>query len=1173
MPGKSFVHLHVHSTYSLLDGACRISDLVETTRRLGMTSLALTDHGNMHGALEFYWTCEKEGIQPIIGCEVYFTRGHRTQRGKNGDSDRENYHIVLLAKDLQGYRNLLKLVSIGHLEGFYYRPRVDWEVLEQYREGLIATSACMQGEVASLVLRDRYEEAKQTATRYARLFGEEHFYLEVQPNGLPEQRKINRAYREMSDELGIPLVASSDVHYLTDADADTQDILIRIGTRKTLEEESKIGGRTKEFYLKSPEKMRAQLPDFPDAVENTVAIARRCNLELNYDGSKLHMPVFQIPSQYEDSEAYLRHLVYEGAEERYDEVTDDIRERIERELNVIIGQDFTCYFLIVWDFMRFALEQKISVGPGRGSAAGSVVAYCLRITDIDPLKHGLLFERFLNPERISPPDIDIDFSDLRRDEVIRYVQDKYGHNHVAQIATFGTIKAKNAIRDVGRVMGIPPSECDKICKQVPEELNIRLDAALEKSPELRQIRDQDERHRALFDRAMSIEGMVRQTSTHAAGIIIAPGDLTDYTPLMRGANKEKDICTQYSMKSLEKIGLLKMDFLGLKNLSIIDRCLELIRETRGEEIDIAQVPLDDFQTYELLGRAKTNGVFQLESTGMKDILKKLGPTRFSDLVAILALYRPGPLGSGMVDDFIKRKHGQQKISYDHPDLEPILKETYGTILYQEQVMKIASTIAGFTLGQADIMRRAMGKKDVKLLNDLKANFLKGAAERNVSTDTAAKLWDLIHHFAGYGFNKSHSAAYAIITYRTAWLKAHYPKEFLAALMTADMGNANQIVKYMKDCKEMAIEVLPPDINQSGETFTISPAGIRFGLAAIKNVGTSAVRSIIKEREMNGVYRSLEDFCSRAELGVLTKGLVESLVRVGAFDAFGHTRNTLLMALPTIMERAQGTARDRAVGQFSLFGDVEELGLNEEEELEKYPELPDDEISRYEKNLLGNYITRNPLAEFEKELSLFSTMTAEQLRDESVSLDDVRIAGIVVSVKRKNIKNSNERIAILGVEDLTGVVEVAVMPSLLESKGYLIEEEQKVVVSGRGERRGDQISIRAATICTFEEAWNQYIGRVHIRMHASGMDDHRLRSLGEILLQQPGRIPVTLHITVPQLGVVVYEVGSECCVTPGRDLQESVELLLEEDSVWFTKTNGGVNGNGGNRRNYWNYQRG
>ncbi|HQO36744.1 MAG TPA: DNA polymerase III subunit alpha, partial [bacterium] len=663
------------------------------------------------------------------------------------------------------------------------------------------------------------------------------------------------------------------------------------------------------------------------------------------------------------------------------------------------------------------------------------MAYCLRITDIDPLEHVLLFERFLNPDRISPPDIDIDFSDLRRDEVIRYVQNKYGHDHVAQIATFGTIGAKNAIRDVGRAMGIPPSECDRICKLVPEQLGISLEESLKASPELRQLRDQEPRYRELFERARSIEGMVRQTSTHAAGVIIAPAELTEYTPLMRGANKEEDICTQYSMKSIEKIGLLKMDFLGLKNLSIIDRCLQLIRETRGEEIHIARIPLDDYQTYELLGRAKTNGVFQLESTGMKDILKKLKPTQFSDLVAILALYRPGPLGSGMVDDFIKRKHGQQKITYDHPLLEPILRETYGTILYQEQVMRIASAIAGFTLGQADIMRRAMGKKDEGLLDQQKALFLEGAVNKRVATETATRLWDLIHHFAGYGFNKSHSAAYAIITYQTAWLKAHYPKEFLAALMTADMGNTTQINKYRQDSKEMAIEILPPDINQSGEDFSITSAGIRFGLAAIKNVGAGAVKCMIQERERKGPYRSLEDFCIRAEPGAVNRGLMESMIRAGAFDSLGHTRNTLLTALPDVLERAQGEARDRAVGQISLFGDIDEEETREEE-LKELPELPGDELLRYEKLLLGNYITGHPLAEYERELNLFSTVNAEQLSDENASLDSVRVAGIIVEIKRRTAKASGDRFAILTLEDLTGTVEVAVMPKVLEAKGHL-----------------------------------------------------------------------------------------------------------------------------------------
>ncbi len=1160
MSESRYVHLHVHSEYSLLDGACRIKELVKKAKELGMSHLALTDHGVMHGALEFYQKAEAEGIHPIIGVEAYVAPGSRFDKKGGGDygiddlNDRTNFHLILLAKNMEGYQNLMHLCSLAQLEGFYYKPRIDREILREYSTGLIGMSACLKGEVPFYLLEDKYERAKELALEYAQIFGEGNFYLEVQSNGLTEQDKVNHALRELSKDTSIPLVASTDVHYLLPEHASTQDCLICIGTKKTLTDTKRLKINTKELYLKSGATMEKQMPDFRDAIENSWNVAEQCQLELTFDSTKLRMPQYDIPEEEASHVDYLRKLVYEGAKERYGEVTQEIEERIEKELEVIIGSDFTGYFLIVWDYMKFARQAKISIGPGRGSAAGSVVAYCLHITDIDPLQHGLLFERFLNPDRISPPDIDTDFSDKRRDEVIRYCQDKYGSDKVAQIATFGTIKAKNAIRDIARVMGLPAVEGDRIAKLIPEGLGVTLEGALDDVPELKRIRDQDATHQELFRHALAVEGMVRQSSTHAAGIIIAPDTLWKFTPLMRGANKEEDVSTQYSMKYLESIGLLKMDFLGLKNLSIIDGALEIIHKRYDPGLDITQVPLDDEKTYQLLGQGRTNGVFQLESTGMKEILRKMQPSVFSDIIALLALYRPGPLGSGMVDDFIKRKRGEAEITYDHPLLEPILKETYGIILYQEQVMKIANVIGGFSLGQADIMRRAMGKKKEDLLIKMQEDFYNGAQEKGVDRKIAERLWSLIFKFAGYGFNKSHSAAYAVITYRTAYLKAHYPDAFLASLLTTDMNDTNKLVKYIDESEDYGIQVLPPDLNQSDEVFTVTDEGIRFGLAAIKSVGTNAVRCLIKEREKKGNYKSLFDLCERSETKLLNKSLIEGLIRSGALDSFGHHRSTLLAAYPSAIERAQGILKDRAIGQASLFGDLEEDDEDaQEERLEELEELDQAEILQFEKKLLGIYITGHPLSEMQTELRIFARDQAGELVERE-ELGRVRLAGIVTEVKKKKIK-SGDRMATFMLEDMSGTIEVAVMPNLLEQKEDLLKEESILIVDGQASQRGDTVSVRADSLMTLEEGWSQFVREVHISFPSPSLNDDRLYQFKGRLLESPGQIPVILHVQMPDVGIIDYQLDPNYKIQPSKELKLALEDIFSEGTVFFKSVNG------------------
>ncbi len=1158
MSVSNFTHLHVHSEYSLLDGACRLNDLIQQAKNYEMSHLALTDHGVMHGSLEFYQKARKEGIQPIVGVEAYVAAGSRFNKSGGKETsiddrnDRSNFHLVLLAKNETGYKNLMYLTSVAQLEGFYYKPRIDHDVLAEYSEGIIGLSACLKGEIPTLLLDNNYEEAKVLTEKYSRIFGEGNFFLEVQGNGIDLQNIVNQGMRSLSDDLSIPLVATADVHYLKPEDASTQDCLICIGTKKNLNDPTRLKISTQELYFKSGQIIAEQMPDYVDAVENTALVAEQCQLELNYDGSKLIMPNYEIPEDAGTYEDYLRKLVYDGAKERYGEVTQEVKDRIERELDIIIGSDFTGYFLIVWDYMNFARKQGISVGPGRGSAAGSVVAFCLYITDIDPLKHGLLFERFLNPERISPPDIDTDFSDKRRDEVIRYVQEKYGSDRVAQIATFGTIGAKNAVRDVARVLGLPAVEGDRIAKLIPDGLGVTLQQALDDVPELRRIRDQDAVHQELFRHALKIEGMARNTSTHAAGVIIAPDDLRLFTPLMRGADKENDISTQYEMKILESIGLLKMDFLGLKNLSVIDGAIESIHERHDPNFDITNVTLDDPKTYELLCKAKTNGVFQLESTGMKEILRKLGPETFSDIIALLALYRPGPLGSGMVEDFIKRKHGEAQIVYDHPSLEPILKETYGIILYQEQVMKIANVIAGFTLGQADIMRRAMGKKKVELLNRMETEFYEGAKEKGVDKAIAQRLWSLIYKFAGYGFNKSHSAAYAIITYRTAYLKAHFPAEFMASLLTTDMNDTNKVVKYVNECNDSGILVLPPDINQSKETFTATDEGIRFGLAAIKGVGMNAVRSIIKEREKNGAFKSIFDFCERAEAGILSRSLLENLIRAGTFDSMGYNRATLLNAYPSALERAQGILRDKAIGQGSLFSAFEEDEDQQDIPIEEKPELDRAEILQYEKSLLGMYITGHPLNDFGMELSLFARNKAADLIDKQDS-SKVQLMGIATEIKKKKTRNG-DRMALMILEDMTGTVEVAIMPASLEKYEEILQEESILIVEGISSQRGDQISVRADRIMTVEEGWNKYVREMHVQIQTDNLDDDCMQRLRGCFLENAGDVPIILHIGVPEVGTVDYSI-SDFKVRPSRELKLRLEDFIQEGAVSFSRTNG------------------
>ena len=1063
---SDFIHLHTHSEYSLLDGASRLKDLVAKAKELGMPAIALTDHGVMYGIIEFYEQAKKQGIKPIIGCEVYVAPGSRFDKAR-GD---ESYtHLVLLAENNQGYRNLMKLVTLSFFDGFYYKPRVDKEILEQYHEGLIASSACLAGQVARHLMQDNYEAAKEEALYFNTLFGRGSFFLEVQDHGIPEQKKVNEGMFKLSEDTGTPIIATNDIHYTNRDDAPAHDVLLCIQTGSTLADTTRMKFNSDNFYLKSGEEMAALFPGRPGVLENTLKIAERCNVEIKF-GEYL-LPNYDIPEGYTADE-YFEKLCHEGFEKRYPNAGDQYKERLEYEIGVIKQMGFPGYFLVVQDFVRYAKSQGIKVGPGRGSAAGSMVAFCLEITNVDPMKYDLLFERFLNPERISMPDIDIDFCFERRPEVIEYVTQKYGEDKVAQIITFGTMAARAAIRDAGRVFDIPYGRVDKIAKMIPEGFNEgrpwTIDAAIEHVPELKDAYENDpEVTRQILDMAKNLEGLVRQDSIHAAGVVISDQELTNRTPVQRKG--EAEIVTQYSMGSIEKIGLLKIDFLGLRTLTVIDNAVKNINKKHGVDIDIDTIPDDDKTTYELLQKGETTGVFQLESTGMRSLLRDLQPTAFTDIIALLALYRPGPLGSGMVKDFVERKHGQKSISYPHEMLEPILKETYGVMVYQEQVMRIASTMAGFSMGQADTLRKAMGKKLPEVLTKLRRQFVEGSVENGVEEGLAGKIFDLIVHFAGYGFNKSHSTAYAVVSWQTAWLKAHYPVEFMAALLTSIMGNKDKVAQYINECRRMNVEILPPDVNESYRDFTVVGSSIRFGLSAVRNVGEGAIEGIISEREHGGQFKSIYDFCRRVGMGVLNKRTIESLIKGGAFDSCNVSRKQLLLTFEKAVDMGIRSQKDKAAGQFTLFdmGDGDG-GANEDVKDpidELVPEFEKHELLAYEKEMLGLYVSDHPLLGLADALANqteFSTVELKEQKDGTIGW----IGGIITKIKKINTKKGDIMLFI-ELEDLDGSVEVVVFPGTAEKYKTLIEVDKMVVIKGRLDVKEDEVKALAMEIKEFD----------------------------------------------------------------------------------------------------------
>ncbi len=1144
MQHSHFVHLHVHSQFSLLDGACKIPDLIALAKEYRMPAVALTDHGNMFGAIEFYLEAMKNGIKPIIGCEIYVAPASRLEKTIKGIEE-ASYHLILLAKDEEGYRNLMKLVSLGYLEGFYYKPRVDKELLSQYSKGLIAQSACLQGEIPYLIVKGKYEEAKVVAARYNEIFGKGNFYLELQKNLIPDQDIANDGLLKLAKELELPIVATGDVHYMAKNHARAHEALLCIQTQSTLNDPGHMKFSTDEFYFKSPEEFKQMFAELPQALNSTVEIAEKCNLELDFN--KTHLPAFN-PPEGKTREQHLRELVENGLKKRYASTDKAIKDRVDHELEIIKKTGFISYFLIAWDFINYAKSQGIPVGPGRGSAAGSVVSYALGITDLDPLKYDLIFERFLNPDRVSLPDIDIDFCYERRGEVINYVIEKYSKENVAQVITFGTMKARAVIRDVGRVMDIGYGEVDRIAKLVPEELEMTLDKALKYEPELRNLYKSDPRIKELINVSLALEGLTRHASTHAAGVVISDEPLTNYIPLFRMG--EDQISTGYEMKSLEKIGLLKMDFLGLRTLTVVDGAVKIIKRTKAVDIDIENIRMDDAKTFALLSNAESFGIFQLESSGMRELLRKLKPNKFEDIIAILALYRPGPIASGLVEDFIKRKHGLSAIKYDHKILEPILKETYGIIVYQEQVMRIASQFAGFTMSQADSLRRAMGKKIPEDMEQARAAFIDGAAKKGIDRRTAEKVFNFIEYFAGYGFNKSHSTAYALISYRTAYLKANYPVEFMTALLTSERDNIDKVAFHIEEAQRMGIQILPPNVNESFSKFTVVGDAIRFGLSAVKNVGQGAIDSIVTARNMHGKFKSLYDFCEHTDLRLVNRRVLESLIKCGAMDEFGLHRSQLTAILDDCLESGSMLHKERRSGQLSFF---EEFGPHSKvhprgREIPKIPEWPESQLLAFEKEMLGFYITGHPLAKYEKMVRAYSTCSIKELAKRKPE-EEVTLGGIISKVKFTTTKAKSEKMAIISLEDLSGQCELLVFPKTFSATEKFIRKDAIVFVKGRVNLREERPKIVANDIIPLDELQKKLTQAIIINL-TTGIDDKSLNNLKSILQSHPGTAPVYLNFRMADGKKVEVSVEEKLKVEPSDKLAVEIERLLGEGAVSF-----------------------
>ena len=1148
VPVMKFIHLHNHSDYSILDGALTIDSMIDSAVALGMPGIALTDHGNMFGAIEFYQKARKKGIKPIIGQEFYMAPGSRFEKEARAGVKDAGYHLLLLARDHTGYRNLMKLSSVGFLEGFYYKPRIDLETLEKHSGGLIASSACLAGEIPTLILQGRTKEATNVAGRMSEIFGEGNFFFELQDHGIPEQRTVNAALVTMASKLGIDLIATNDCHYLKKEDAFSHEVLLCIQTGKTLDDENRMRFSSDQFYLKTQAEMERVFPDFPDALHNTYRIFEMVDLELELNNPIL--PNFQVPESF-TLDTYLRQLVLDGARMHFGQrIPDEVMARIDYELRVITGMKFSGYFLIVWDFINYAKARGIPVGPGRGSAAGSMVSYCLGITSLNPLEYNLLFERFLNPDRNEMPDMDIDFCADRREEVIDYVKKKYGEDHVSQIITFNKMKAKAVIKDVARVLGIPFAEANEISKLITED---SLREALDASVDFKKIRSTGERGRMLVDISLTLEGLVRSAGKHAAGVVISRDPLTEYVPLYKDT-KDGSVSSQYDKVTLEAAGLVKMDFLGLKNLSIITRCVEYIEENHGVKIDLDSIPLDDPATFTLLQRANTKGVFQLESAGMQNILRKLRPTKFEDIIAVNALYRPGPLDAGMVDDFIARKRNPDKVRYEHPLLEPILMETLGVIVYQEQVMLISQVLGGFSLPEADKLRKAMGKKIPEIIKQMEDKFLKGAEAKKIPARIAQSIFEQIEKFGRYGFNKSHSAAYALVSFQTAYLKAHYPLEYMAALLSFQPDNQDDIIKYVGDCRENGITILPPDINHSKKDFTTENGCIRFGFSAIKGIGEKAIESILEARGKKKRFQTLDDFLEEIDLAAVNKGAMESLVRAGAFDSIHPVRARLFYSIDMLLESGRRLQEDRASGQGNLFdsGPVGTRGglIDELPEIEPWH---DNVKLQHEKDVLGVYVSGHPLAKYEREIKTFACTGISALSGRHDS-GDFSIVGIVSDLKARISKNG-KRFAVAKLEDMEGAIEALFFPDVLSRYEQMLTAEEPVMVKGSVEFENEKPKkIIVNEVKSLRETRRESIAAIHIKLDPVGIDEELLAQIKRVIVENRGGCPVFFHIRESRGEEKIVRAHHTYGITPSDSFMSGLVKIVGEEAVRYSTHN-------------------
>jgi DNA polymerase-3 subunit alpha len=1169
---SEFVHLHLHTEFSLLDGACRVDELLDQVAKLGQKSVAVTEHGNMFSSVVFHDAARKRGINPILGCEVYVAPGSRLD--KSGTPGETANHLVLLAENEIGFKNLIKLVSSGYTEGFYYKPRIDKELLAQHAQGLIGLSSCLKGEVASEIRGPNPGKAIAAASQFQDILGKGNFFLEMQYQGIEEQRVVNNGLIPIATDLGMPLVCTNDVHYLRHGDDKPHDILLCIGTGKSVNDEHRLRYHGDQFFLKSAAQMAQVFGDYPQAMANTLLIAERCNVTIA--SGENHLPNFEVPAGF-TLEGYFEHEARLGYQQRLErlrqlEAEDKLRhtiaeyeERLTYEIAMIKKMGYPGYFMIVWDFIRYAREQGIPVGPGRGSAAGSLVAWCLKITDVDPLHYDLLFERFLNPERVSLPDIDVDFCERRRGEVIEYVTRKYGRENVSQIITFGTMKAKAVVRDVGRAMDMPYAEVDRIAKQIPAALDMTLEKALVENPVLKQMSDQDPRVKELLDMGRRLEGMSRNAGVHAAGVVIAPGPITDYAPLYKSNRDE--ITTQWAMKEVERVGLLKMDFLGLSTLTLIQDALAEIKRTEGVALDIDAVPLDDPRTYQLFVDGQTYGIFQFESSGMREILRKAKPQRLDDLIAMNALYRPGPLKSGMVDDFISRKAGKSEVKYELPQLEPILSDTYGVIAYQEQVMRIASELAGFSLGQSDMLRKAMGKKDPKVMAKQREAFMAGARGKGVNEKKATKIFDLMEYFAGYGFNKSHSTAYAFLAYQTAYLKANYPRHFAAALLTIEAANTDKLALYITECRERGIAVLPPDINESQLHFTVVPEGVRFGLTAIKGLGEGAIHSMLEVRAASGRITSLHQLCESLDLRLVNKRVLEALVKSGACDTLipqgvklTAGRALLFGAVDGAIEHGSRTQRDRDRGQADLFGGGDDGGLS-------IIRLPDTapwtemELLGYEKEALGLYLSGHPIDRHADDLRLFGARTVGDLTlgelppstDGSpgrLQIEDVHVGGIVSGLRPLKTKKG-DAMCVFALEDYQGTLEVVVFPETYARYRAACENGALLLVRGKFERDEESSRLQATEVLPLAQLRERLSRGVRIRLKAD-IPRETIGRLWDVVAEFRGDRPLAIEVVVnggAAHTVVRMDINPSIRVRPSEQFVSTVEKLCGQGSVF------------------------